>query len=123
MTKKLRDNIIYCKSFDFAVNIVNTYKKLCDEKKEYVLSKQLLRSGTSVGANVREGIDAQSKKDFISKFSIALKEACESEYWIELLYETKYLDKDVARNLENDLQEIIKILTSILKTSRNNLSE
>ena len=90
-----QENIILNKSFAFSVRIVNLYKYLCSEKKEYVLSKQLLRSGTSIGANVNEAQAAQSKNDFISKMSIASKEARETKYWIELLISTDYLkDKD-----------------------------
>ena len=85
------DNIILSKSKAFAVRIVRLYQYLCNDKKEFVLSKQLLRSGTSIGANVKEAVRGQSKPDFISKMSIALKEAAETEYWLELLYETDYL--------------------------------
>ncbi len=87
----MADNMVQVKSFDFAVRIVGLYKHLCDEKKEYTLSKQLLRSGTSIGANVKEAINAQSRREFIAKMNIALKEANESEYWIELLSKTALL--------------------------------
>ncbi|WP_234362460.1 four helix bundle protein [Francisella tularensis] len=87
-------NIILDKSFDFAVRVVNLYKYLCNQKKEYVLSKQLLRSGTSIGANVNESQAAQSIKDFIAKMSITSKEARESRYWIELLISTEYLNAE-----------------------------
>lgn len=119
----MKDNIIYNKSFEFSIKIVKLYEKLSNEKKEYVLSKQLLKSGTSIGANVREGLDAQSKKDFVSKISIALKEACETEYWIELLVATEYIDKHNSKKLLSDLEEIIKILTAILKTTKKNIKE
>ena len=89
----MSENIIVDKSFDFAVRIVNLNKYLYNEQKEYVLSKQLLRSGTSIGANVSEAERAQSKADFISKMSIALKEANETNYWLKLLYKTDYLSK------------------------------
>ncbi len=117
----MKDSLIYDKAFKFAVKIVELYKDLVEKNKEYVLSKQLLRSGTSIGANIREGLEGQSKKDFIAKLSIALQEACETEYWIKLLTATGYLSKDVANTLLCEVTEIIKILNSILRTSRNNL--
>jgi len=89
----MKENVIKDKSFDFALRIINLYKYLSEEKKEYVLSKQLLRSGTSVGANIRESEHAESKNDFIHKLSISLKEANESHYWIELLYKSDYIKK------------------------------
>ena len=109
------DNIISTKSFNFAVRIVNLYKYLCNDKKEFVLSKQLLRSGTSIGANVKEAINAQSRNDFLSKMNISLKEAGEAEYWIELLMATEYLNKKEANSILNDCVEIKKILHSIVK--------
>ncbi len=115
-----RDNILVNKSFSFAVRIVNLYKYLCSDKKEFVLSKQLLRSGTSIGANISESQDAQSTNDFISKLSIALKEARESKYWIELLKETEYLTKKESDSLVNDLIELIKLLVTIIKTTKDN---
>ena len=113
----MKENIIKIKSFDFALTIV----KLCQDlvgKKEYVLSKQLLRSGTSIGALVREAEQAESKADFIHKLSIALKEANESEYWIELLFKSNYLSAIDYNNLLIELKEILKLLTSIIKTSK-----
>jgi four helix bundle protein len=121
--KNVKDNIVYKKAFDFAIKIINVYKNLIDQKRELVLSKQLLRSGTSIGANIREGIEGQSKKDFIAKLSISLKEANESEYWIELLVGTGYLEKAIAEKLLADVSEIIKLLNVILKTARKNLNE
>ena len=115
-----RDNILVNKSFSFTVRIVNLYKYLCSNKKEFVLSKQLLRSGTSIGANISESQDAQSTNDFISKLSIALKEARESKYWIELLKETEYLTKKESDSLVNDLIELIKLLVTIIKTTKDN---
>ena len=115
-----RDNILVNKSFSFAVRIVNLYKYLCSNKKEFVLSKQLLRSGTSIGANISESQDAQSTNDFISKLSIAPKEARESKYWIELLKETEYLTKKESDSLVNDLIELIKLLVTIIKTTKDN---
>lgn len=112
------DNIILSKSKAFAVRIVRLYQYLCNDKKEFVLSKQLLRSGTSIGANVKEAVRGQSKPDFISKMSIALKEAAETEYWLELLYETDYLDETQFQSIYMDNQELLKILTSIVKSSK-----
>jgi len=114
------DNIIEDKSFNFAIRIVNLYKFL-KNKNEHIISKQLLRSGTSVGANVAEGIQGQSKKDFVSKLSIALKETNETKYWIRLLIATDYLEQKLGENLLFDLEEIIKILVAILKTSRKEM--
>ncbi|BDC95736.1 hypothetical protein TRSA_08350 [Treponema saccharophilum] len=114
-TKK---GVIQEKSKAFAVRIVKFYKYLCDEKKEFVLSKQVLRSGTSIGANVRESKNAQSKADFISKMSIALKEADETAYWIELLTESEIVKETQVKDLYEENTEIIKILTSIVKSSK-----
>ena len=114
----INGNVIGQKSFSFAVKIVRVYKCLCDTKMEYVLSKQLLRAGTSIGANVAEAQQAQSKADFISKMSIALKEAEETIYWIKLLNATGYLDDGDAEKLLTDSIELKKILVSILRTSR-----
>ena len=105
------------KSFEFAVRIVNLGKYLRYDKKEYVLSKQLLRSGTSIGANVHEGRRAQTRADFLAKMSIALKEAIETHYWLRLLYRTEYLTKKEFRSLEADVDEILRILTAICKTT------
>ena len=113
----MNDNVIENKSFDFAVRIVNLHKHLSAEKKEFVLSKQLLRSGTSVGANVSEAVRGQSKADFLAKMCIALKEANESHYWIRLLYKTDFLTEQEFNSIENDVVELIKILSSICKTS------
>ena len=113
----MNDNLIENKSFDFAVRIVNLHKHLSAEKKEFVLSKQLLRSGTSIGANVSEAVRGQSKADFLAKMCIALKEANESYYWIRLLHKTEFLSKQEFNSIEKDVVEIIKILSSICKTS------
>ena len=116
------NNIILDKSKAFAVLIIKLYKYLCDDKKEFTLSKQLLRSGTSIGANVKEAIRGQSKPDFISKMSIALKEASETEYWIELLYETEYINRTQFKSIYADNQELIKLLMSIVKSSKERSS-
>ena len=117
----MSDNIILEKSFEFAIRVVKLYKHLHDDKKEYVLSKQLLRSGTSIGANINEAQAGQSKKDFIAKMAIASKEARESKYWIDLLIKTDYLNKDdkYVKTLVNDIDEIVKLLTSIVKSSQS----
>ena len=111
----MSENIISKKSFDFAVRTVNLYKHLTAEKKEFVLSKQLLRCGTSIGANVSEAQRAQSKADFVSKMSIALKEANETYYWLRLLHSTDYLTDKEFQSMETDIDEIIAILVSICK--------
>ena len=112
------DNIIETKSFDFAVRIVNLYKYLNDTKKEHILSKQLLRSGTSVGANVAEAEQAQSKLDFVSKMNIALKETSETKYWIKLLSATEFLSEKESNSLLADCVELEKLLVSIIKASK-----
>lgn len=111
-------NILENKSFEFAVRIVNLRKFLVREKNEYILSKQLMRSGTSIGANVSEAQRAQSKADFVSKMSIALKEANETNYWLKLLYRTDYIDEKQFGSMVGDLDEIISILVSICNTSK-----
>ena len=114
----MKKNIIQEKSFCFALRIVKLYKYLKDNKKEYVLSKQLLRSGTSIGANIEEAIGGQSKNDFVSKISIAYKESRETLYWIKLLKESGYLNLKQAESIINDCEEIIKIITKIQKTMK-----
>jgi len=116
----MKENIIRGKSLEFALRIVKLYQYLIDTKREYVLSKQLLRSGTSIGALVRESEHAESKADFIHKLSIALKEANESDYWILLLYQSEYLTKSEYKSLFSDIDEIIRLLVSIIKTSKAN---
>lgn len=106
------------KSLDFAVRIVRLYQYLCQNKQAYTLAKQILKSGTSIGANLREAKYAQSRMDFISKNSIALKEAAETEYWLELLYMTDYIDGKQHESLKNDCSELIKMLTAIVKTTK-----
>jgi len=113
------DNIIQEKSFAFAVRIVNLYKYLRYEKKEDVLSKQVLRSGTSIGANIEEGIGGQSDKDFISKLSIAYKEVRETIYWIKLLLKTDFLSPEQAESILQDAEELCKIIAKILITMKN----
>ncbi|MGF1636563.1 MAG: four helix bundle protein [Cyclobacteriaceae bacterium] len=115
------ENIIQQKSFAFAIRIVNLYKFLTTEKKEFVLSKQLLRSGTSIGANIEESIGGQSDKDFLSKLSIAYKEARESVYWIKLLEASDYITKEQADSLLLDAEEICKILGKIQITLKSRI--
>ena len=112
------ESVILSKSKAFALRIIKLYKYLCSKKREFVMSKQILRSGSSIGANVREGTRAQSKPDFISKMNIALKEAEETCYWLELLHESDYLDDRAFNSLYSDCMELLKILVSIVKSSR-----
>jgi len=108
------------KSYIFALRVVKLYKHLVSEKKEYVLSKQVLRSGTSIGALIKESEHAQSKADFINKMSIALKEANETEYWLQLLKDSGYISEQSFNSIHNDSVELIKILVSIVKSSKTN---
>lgn len=114
------NSIIENKSFEFAIRTVNLYKHLITEKKEYIMSKQLLKSGTSIGANVSEGEQGQTKADFHSKMCIALKESNETYYWLRLLFATEYLTEKEYLSMETDIKEIIALLTSICKTTQQN---
>ena len=116
----MAENILTLKSKTFAVRIIKLYKHLCEDKKEYVLSKQILRSGTSIGANIREASFAQSKNDFISKMSISLKEVSETMYWLELMEETEYISSDIANSLKEDARELLRILQASIITAKNN---
>ena len=113
-------NVVKDKSYAFAIQIVELYKVLID-KKEFVLSKQLLRSGTAVGALIQEAEHAESKKDFIHKLSISLKEANETTYWLNLLFDTNYIEKESFNKINNLNIELIRLLVSIIKSSKNNL--
>jgi four helix bundle protein len=113
-----QDNTVVLKSKAFAIRIIRLYQFLQNEKKEYTISKQLLRSGTSIGANTKEAIRGFSKKDFRFKLGVALKEASESEYWLELLFETEYISEEQFQSLKDDCIELIKILTAILNSSK-----
>lgn len=117
----MKVNLIKDKSFGFAVRIVNLYRLMCGERSEFIMSKQLMRSGTSVGANVREAANAQSPADFIHKLSVAQKECDETLYWIELMRETGYLNDDEFSSIHSDANEIYAILTRIIVTSKNKL--
>ena len=114
------ESIISGKSKDFALRIIKLYSYLCSNKKEYVLSKQILRSGTSIGANVKEATMAQSKPDFYAKLHISLKEAAETEYWLEPLHESGFIEEEHFKSIYVDCKELLKILTSILKTNPKN---
>lgn len=117
-----KDNTAKVKSKRFAIRVVKLYKYLCDEKKEYVLSKQLIRSGTSIGANLAEAECAISKKDFLAKVYIALKECVETIYWLDLLYETDFLTEIEYVSIKNDCEEIRKMLSSTTKTMNSTLT-
>ena len=115
------NNIIADKTFAFAIRIIKLYKWMCSEKREFVLSKQIVRSGTSVGANVSEALQGQSKRDFLMKMNIALKEASETKYWLRLLKETDYITEKQHLSILKDCIEIEKLLTSIVRTTSNSI--
>lgn len=117
----MKENIVKAKSFDFAVNVVHLYKRLI-EKNELILGKQLLRSGTSVGANIRESCNAESRRDFIHKLSVAQKECDESIYWLELLRKTEYIGEEQFSSLSNEANDILRILKSSIITAKRNLA-
>ena len=117
-----KENKILIQSKAFAIRIIRAYQYLCDEKHEYVMSKQLLRSGTSIGANVRESVNAQSKLDFINKLNIALKESNETEYWLELLFETEFLDKNTFDSIIKDNNNNTGTLVNIIKSTKQNIN-
>ncbi len=114
----MKSNILQDKSYNFAVKTVKLCKSLISDKKEFVLSKQLLRSGTSIGANIEEAIGGHSKKDFIYKLGISYKEARETQYWLKLLRDTDYLNENTAQSLINDTEELMRIIGSIQITMR-----
>jgi four helix bundle protein len=116
------ENVIQVKSYAFAIRIVNLYRFLCEQKKEYVLSKQLLKSGTSIGANLEEGIGGQSEKDFFAKLNIAYKESRETHYWLRLLRDTNYLSESESKSMLDDCDELLKIIGSIIKTMKIKLN-
>lgn len=115
------DNPIQTKSYAFALRIVKLYQHLCDEKKEFILSKQVVRSGTSIGANVEEAIGGQSNRDFLSKMSIAYKEARETHYWLRILRDSDILDANQAESAIKDCDELLKLSGSIIKTTKSKL--
>ncbi len=116
------ESILKTKSFRFAVRIVNLYKYLCEEKKEFILSKQILRSGTSVGANIREAEHSESKADFVHKMAVAQKEINEAIYWLELMRETEYISTQEFESINANAVEIIKMITSSIKTAKSKLT-
>lgn len=116
-----KSNAIAIRTKAFASRIIKLYYYLCEQQKEFIISKQLLRSGTSIGANVRESIYAQSKADFVNKMSIALKESSETEYWLELLHENGFIDEKPYASIYDDNCQITAMLISIVKTSKNTL--
>jgi four helix bundle protein len=113
-------SVVRDKSFQFALRVVKLYRYLKEEKKEYVLSKQVLRSGTAIGALIRESQYAESTADFIHKLAIALKEANETDYWIELLFQSGFLEEKSYKSIHIDIEELLKLLTSIIKTTKEN---
>ncbi len=115
-----KDNVTYEKAYKFAIRIVKAYQYLCSEKKEYVLSKQMLRSGTSIGANIAEANGAISNADFSNKISIAYKESLETKYWLSLLKDTNYIDEKIFNSMHKDADELGKILFATLKKTRIN---
>ena len=123
LERKVVENDIYLLSKAFALRIVQLYRHLIDERKEFVMSKQLLRCGTSIGANVHEGKNAQSRPDFCSKMNIALKEATEAEYWIDLLREADYIEETMHASLADDYKKINAVLTKIVKSVRSSLEK
>jgi four helix bundle protein len=119
----IMENVIASKSYAFAIRIINLYKFLIQEKKEFVLSKQLLRSGTSIGALIKEAEHAQSKADFLNKMNVALKEANETEYWLMLLKDTNYISENEFTSIVKDCKEILRLLISIVKTTKKSLKK
>ncbi len=117
------DTILEPKAYNFALHIVELYKWLCTEKKEFILSKQAMRSGTSIGALVREAAHAQSRADFLNKMNVALKEANETQYWLMLLKDSCYLPVNKFDSLHNDCGELIRLLASIVKTTKKSLNK
>ena len=117
----MKESVLKEKSYQFALRVIKLYKYIVAEKKEYVLSKQILRSGTSIGANIEEANQAQSKADFVHKLSISQKEAFETDYWLRLLRDSEYLTETQANSLLNDCRELQKLLTTSIKTAKENL--
>ena len=117
--RNLTENAVADKSLAFALRVIALYKYLCAEKNEYVLSKQVLRSGTSIGANIAEAQCAVSRKDFLSKLYIAFKECSETKYWLELLFRSDYIDAPQYNSIQSDCMELLKMLSAITKTIRN----
>lgn len=118
----MKENIILDKSYSFSIRIINLYKYLAQSKKEFILSKQLVRSGTSIGANIEEAIGGQSRKDFYAKINVAYKEARETHYWLRILRDTNYISQKQASSILNDCDELLKIIGSIIRTIKSKIS-
>lgn len=123
MENEMKENVVMDRSYAFALEIIQLYKHLISEEKEYVISKQLLRSGTAIGALIKEAEHGQSKNDFLSKMNIALKEANETEYWLMLLCDSGYIEKKIFDDMKAKIVEILKLLISIVKRTKNNLGK
>lgn len=121
MEYKEKDNVLLNKTYSFAIRIVKLYQYLCDEKREFNLSVQILRCGTSVGSNVEEAVGGLSKKDFLAKLGISYREIRETRFWLRLLRDTDYLTPQLAESLISDAEEIIKIITAIQKSTKRNM--
>lgn len=117
----MKESLIYDKAFRFSIKVVESHKYLCRQKREYVLSKQLLKSGTSIWANIKEAVQASSKRDFLMKINIALKKASETDYWLELLKASEYIDEKASESIISDCKELSKMLVSIVKTTKEKL--
>jgi len=117
----MKENVLKTKSYAFSLKIILLYKEMVARKKEYVLSKQLLKSGTSIGANIEEADRAQSKKDFIAKMQISLKESSETQYWLRLLRDSDFIEQSTAKVLIEECMDLSNILTAVLKTAKKNL--
>jgi len=117
----MKQNVVQDKSYKFSIRIINLYKFLKKDKNEFILSKQILRCGTSIGANIEEAIGGISRKDFIAKLQISYKEARETHYWLRLLKDTEFIDENMFKSLINDCEEVLKLLSKILETSKSNL--
>lgn len=120
--KTMKESILTEKSLEFAIRIVNLYKYLCETKKEFVISKQVLRSGTAIGALINEGVYGESKPDFIHKYGIAQKECNETKYWLILLYKTDFISKNEFESLSNDAIELLKMITASIITAKKSLT-
>ncbi len=118
----MKENIVKQKSFHFALRIVKLYKYLTEQKKEYIIAKQIMRSGTAIGALVREAEQGESKRDFVHKLSIALKEANETAYWLDLLHQSDFVELESYQSISKDLAELISLLVSIIKTSKSRMN-
>lgn len=120
--RRQRINVVEERSYQFSIRIINLYKYLDENKKIYDIAHQLLRSGTAIGALIKEAVHAQSKADFLNKMNVALKEANETIYWLSLLHDTNYLKDNEFLSINNDCEELLKLLISIVKTTKNNLN-